>query len=64
MELGFPELLLVLFIVGLLFGPGRIAGLGKELGASLRAFREGISHEELNPEREPAEDPQQDMPDR
>ncbi len=40
--LGIPELILVLAIVVLLFGVGRISKVMGELGKGLRAFREGL----------------------
>ena len=42
MEIGPSELIIILIIVMLIFGPGRIARLGRELGASIRQFREGL----------------------
>jgi sec-independent protein translocase protein TatA len=36
------ELILILVIVLLLFGPGRISKLAGDIGKSIRAFREGI----------------------
>lgn len=36
------ELLVVLVIVLLLFGVGRISKIAKELGSGIRAFREGL----------------------
>ncbi len=42
MNLGAPELLILLFIVLLLFGVGRISKVAGELGAAIRAFREGL----------------------
>ncbi len=42
-DIGVPELLIILVIVLLLFGPGRLAkGMG-ELGKAARAFREGLN---------------------
>ena len=43
MDIGFPELLIVLVIVMLLFGPGRIARAMGELGRGIHAFKEGLS---------------------
>jgi sec-independent protein translocase protein TatA len=42
MDIGMPELLIVLVIVLLIFGPGRIIKISRELGASLRQFRQGL----------------------
>ena len=40
--LGGWELVIVLVIVLLIFGVGRISKLGSELGQGIRAFREGL----------------------
>jgi sec-independent protein translocase protein TatA len=42
MDIGPPELIIILIIVLLIFGPGRIVKLARELGASIRQFREGL----------------------
>jgi sec-independent protein translocase protein TatA len=42
MDIGAPELIIVLIIVVILFGPSRLAGLGGEIGRSIREFREGL----------------------
>jgi sec-independent protein translocase protein TatA len=39
---GVPELLIILFIVLLLFGPKRLPQLGKTLGKTMRSLREGV----------------------
>jgi sec-independent protein translocase protein TatA len=39
---GFPELVLILLIVLLLFGSTKLAGLGKGLGDGIRNFRKGL----------------------
>jgi sec-independent protein translocase protein TatA len=40
--LGAPELLIILIIVILVFGVGRIANIGGELGKGISAFRKGL----------------------
>jgi len=44
--LGAPELLIVLVIVILIFGVGRIANIGGELGKGINAFRKGIKSDD------------------
>ena len=44
--LGAPELLIVLIIVILVFGVGRIANIGGELGKGISAFRKGLKEDE------------------
>lgn len=50
MDIGAPELLIILVIVLLIFGPGRIMKIGRELGTGIRQFREGLD-EGAEPER-------------
>ena len=46
MELGAPELLIILVLVILLFGVGRIGKIAGEMGSGIRAFREGLKSDE------------------
>ena len=53
MDIGPSELIIILIIVLLIFGPGRIASLGRELGKSIRQFRQGLeSHQETDKTKE------------
>jgi sec-independent protein translocase protein TatA len=46
MDIGAPELIIVLVIVVVLFGSGRLAKLGGELGQGMREFRKGLAGSE------------------
>lgn len=41
--IGVPELLIVLVILLLVFGPKRLPGLGRQLGGGMREFKESIT---------------------
>lgn len=45
-RLDLPELLVILAIVILIFGVGRISKVAGELGKGIRAFKQGLSGEE------------------
>jgi sec-independent protein translocase protein TatA len=42
-NIGPTELIIVLVIVLLIFGPKRLPGLGKQLGSGMREFKDSIS---------------------
>lgn len=44
--LGIPELLVILALALLVFGPSRLPEVGSFLGKSLRAFRDSLDHRE------------------
>lgn len=46
MHLGPTELLIILVIVIILFGVGRLGRIGGELGTAIREFRRGVQGEE------------------
>jgi sec-independent protein translocase protein TatA len=46
MPFGVPELLIVLVIVVVLFGVGRISKIAGEMGSGIRAFKEGMKGDE------------------
>lgn len=45
-DIGMPELLILLVIIVLIFGPGRIAKTMGELGKGISSFRNSLSSEE------------------
>jgi sec-independent protein translocase protein TatA len=51
-NLGVPELLIILVIIILLFGIGRISKVAGELGKGIRSFKDGLQGEkkEVPPE--------------
>jgi sec-independent protein translocase protein TatA len=50
-RIGVPELLLILVIVILLFGVGRIGKIAGEIGSGIKNFRDGLKgDEEKKPE--------------
>jgi sec-independent protein translocase protein TatA len=42
-NLGVTELLIILVLAILIFGPGRIGKIGTELGRGIRGFKEGVA---------------------
>jgi sec-independent protein translocase protein TatA len=41
-QFGLPELLIILVIVVVLFGVGRISKIAGEMGSGIRAFKDGL----------------------
>lgn len=52
LRIGATELLIILAIVLLLFGPSRIAELMKSLGRGIRAFKKGINEDDSDQNQE------------
>ena len=44
--LGIPELLVILAIVLLIFGPKRLKNIGSDLGNAIKGFRKAVSEDE------------------
>ena len=53
-NLGIPELILILAIVVLLFGVGKLPQLGKGIGEGIRNFKQAVREGEQDP---PKKDP-------
>jgi len=49
---GLTELLVILAIVLLIFGPKRLKSLGSDLGSAIKGFRKAVGDEEKRPEDE------------
>lgn len=50
-DIGLPELTLILLIVVVLFGPGKLPDVGKALGEALRGFKKAINASDDSSER-------------
>lgn len=50
-RIGLPELLVILVIVVLIFGVGRVSKIGGELGGAIRSFRKGLKGDEEEVEK-------------
>lgn len=48
--LGMPELILILIVALLLFGPKRLPDLGRSLGRAIASFKEGLKEGGIDPD--------------
>ena len=51
-----PEVILVLVVLVLVFGVGRISKIGGELGYGIKAFKEGLSGKKNSEEENKSDD--------
>ena len=51
-----PEVILVLVVLVLVFGVGRISKIGGELGSGIKAFKEGLSGKKHSEEENKSDD--------
>jgi sec-independent protein translocase protein TatA len=51
-KLGLPEILVILAIALLIFGPGRLSELGKGLGEGIKNFKSAVKDNEAAPDAE------------
>lgn len=56
MRLGVWEILIVLVIVLLIFGPGRISKVAGEMGKGIKAFKDGLTNEHDQEKQEAEEE--------
>ena len=52
-RLGTTELIIIMVIIILLFGVGRITKVAKELGSGIREFQAGLKDDDGNTDTEP-----------
>ena len=57
--IGIPELIIVLVILLVIFGPKRLPGLGRSLGSGMREFKDSISGRTKADEEEEDDAPRQ-----
>ena len=48
-EIGVPELIVILVLVMVLFGPGKLPDVGKALGDALRGFKKAMNEADEKP---------------
>lgn len=48
MSIGPWQVLLILGLVLIIFGPSKIPGLGKSMGQAIRGFKKGLSEDEID----------------
>ncbi|MCC6381594.1 MAG: twin-arginine translocase TatA/TatE family subunit [Dehalococcoidia bacterium] len=61
-SLGAPELIIIGLIIVLLFGVGKISGLGREVGSSIKEFRKAVKDEDKENEKQSAQQAAQVQP--
>lgn len=54
-SLGAPELLIIGAVIILIFGVGKISGLGRELGSSIKEFRRAVKDEDSEAAKQQAQ---------
>ena len=52
-KIGVPELLVILVIALIIFGPSKISELGKGLGEGIKNFKSAVKEPEATPPAEP-----------
>jgi sec-independent protein translocase protein TatA len=61
-SLGAPELIIIGLIVVLLFGVGKLSGLGKDLGSSVKEFRKAVKDDDDEKAKAAQQMPAQQLP--
>jgi sec-independent protein translocase protein TatA len=53
--LGFPEMVVILIIALVIFGPNRLPQLGEGLGKAIRGFKDGLKDDTKDHQPQPPE---------
>lgn len=61
-QFGLPELLIILVIVVVLFGVGRISKIAGEMGSGIRAFKDGLQGQSEKDTEQDQKNKDQDTP--
>ena len=56
-SLHWPEIILILVVLVLVFGVGRISKIGGELGSGIKAFKEGLNGKKKSDEENESDEP-------
>jgi sec-independent protein translocase protein TatA len=51
-QIGVPELLIILIVALLIFGPSKLPSLGKSIGEGIVSFKKGLSGQEKDEEKD------------
>ena len=62
MRLGTTEIILILVLALVLFGGGKLAGVGKALGQSIKDFKKEVKEDDSKPEENTKDEAQKDEP--
>lgn len=57
--IGFPELIIILVIVLIIFGVGKLPQIGEDIGKAIKGFKKGVSEPDeidVTPKKEVIED--------
>lgn len=62
MRLGTTEIILILVLALVLFGGGKLAGVGKALGQSIKDFKKEVKEDDSKPEETKKDEDKKDEP--
>ena len=61
--LGVPELMVILVIALVIFGPSKLPQIGSGLGKAIRDFKKGVTDsEDEDANKDPKKEPSKDLP--